>query len=158
MDPAVFNQIVLPIFEMRNALLICISTPLGADNFYSELMDLTDPVTNEYVFHRVRVVPLCEECQAKSADFCPHLGPTDVPNWKAASDSRKSRHIQLMYGTDKEVRAFPAALLVRIFPRSSHDRIHGRKAPGNRGSRQRPCAIAQGRRRARQRPCAVAHA
>lgn len=104
MELAVFNQVVLPLVEMRNSLLVCISTPLGPDNFYSALMDLKDPDTDEYVFFRIRVISLCEECQKKQADFCPHLGPVDVPEWKASSTDKKSRHVQLMYGTDTEAR------------------------------------------------------
>lgn len=103
MDIAVFNQVVLPLVEMRNSLLVCISTPLGADNFYSSLMDLHDPETGEEVFDSVRIIPLCAECQALRAEFCPHLGPVDYPDWKASGTDRKARHVALMYGTDNEV-------------------------------------------------------
>lgn len=122
MELAVFNQVVLPLVEMRNSLLVCISTPLGPDNFYSALMDLQDPETGEYVFYRIRVISLCEECQKKSADFCPHLGPVDVPEWKASSTDKKARHVQLMYGTDTEARMLETKGLAVASSTSALDR------------------------------------
>lgn len=41
MDLGVFYEVIVPLLEME-AALICISTPLGTFNFYSELTDLKD--------------------------------------------------------------------------------------------------------------------
>lgn len=102
MDIDVLNEVVLPLLEMEGTLLVAISTPLGPDNFYSEFMDLVDPETGEYVFNRVRAIAMCQECIDKDADFCPHLGPSDVPDWKTSYGSQKSRHVRMLYRDDRE--------------------------------------------------------
>ena len=45
MDMQVFYEVVVPLMEMDRTSLICISTVLGSDNFYSKLLML-----KEYVF------------------------------------------------------------------------------------------------------------
>ncbi len=43
--PALVHQIILPLFEMRKTALICISSPGGENNFYTQLMRIKHPVT-----------------------------------------------------------------------------------------------------------------
>ena len=42
MDMQVFYEVVVPLMEMDRTSLICISTVLGSDNFYSKLLCLKD--------------------------------------------------------------------------------------------------------------------
>lgn len=42
MDHKVFYEVLVPLMEVKGTATICISTPLGSSNFYSELTRVTD--------------------------------------------------------------------------------------------------------------------
>ena len=42
MDDKVFYEVLVPLMEVKGTATICISTPLGSSNFYSELTRVTD--------------------------------------------------------------------------------------------------------------------
>lgn len=42
MDLGVFYEVILPLMEVEGTALICISTPQGSFNFYSELTEIRD--------------------------------------------------------------------------------------------------------------------
>lgn len=42
MDLGVFYEVIVPLMEVENTATICISTPLGSFNFYSELTQIRD--------------------------------------------------------------------------------------------------------------------
>lgn len=96
MSTQVFLEVVLPLLQMANVALCCISTTLGADNFYTQLMQLRDADTGDYVFWRVIVIPLCADCLAADADECPHLGPNAIPGWKAQAGSKTAEYVRQM--------------------------------------------------------------
>lgn len=102
MDLAVFYEVVVPLLEMGDSVLIMISTPVDSFNFYSELMELRDPVSGERVLQvTVRSLPLSSLPPSLSAQgyveelICPKCkagpNPTDcrhylykIPPWKSA--------------------------------------------------------------------------
>lgn len=46
MDRQVFYEVLVPLMEVRGTATICISTPLGSSNFYSELTRVVDEKGN----------------------------------------------------------------------------------------------------------------
>ena len=42
MDLGVFYEVIVPLMEVKGTATICISTPLGSWNFYSELTEVRD--------------------------------------------------------------------------------------------------------------------
>jgi len=88
MDPAVFNQVVLPRLETTLAMMGCSSTPLGPDNFYRTLRDLRDPDTGELVFDPPPKIQMCAQCTTKRLDYCPHMGPVYIPELKMPRGAR----------------------------------------------------------------------
>ena len=43
MDTKVFYEVIVPLLEVENTALICISTPQDSMNFYSEMFTLKTP-------------------------------------------------------------------------------------------------------------------
>jgi hypothetical protein len=42
MDRALFDEVLVPLMEVQNTAMICISTPLGTTNFYTALTQIVD--------------------------------------------------------------------------------------------------------------------
>lgn len=63
MDLAVFYEVVVPLLEMGDSVLIMISTPVDSFNFYTELMELRDPATNERILHGYIEELICPKCK-----------------------------------------------------------------------------------------------
>lgn len=108
MDPQVFYEVLVPLMEVEGTATICISTPLGQFNFYSELTEVRDE-NGRRVFNVL------------------HIPGTRPPPWK--TQSSRSR-IKAIYGQrstlykreimgqvtdDAENAAFDPAQLRRFF-------------------------------------------
>jgi len=84
MNKAVYHEIVIPLFEMRNACLICISSPLGQFNFYSALIALKDPRTGLSVIDSYHLKLVCDRCIKKEhPEHCIHE-KDKIPPWKSS--------------------------------------------------------------------------
>ena len=84
MDLRVFYEVVVPLLEMGQAVLVMISTPVDSFNFYSALMELRDPVTKQRIFLVYSVDLVCERCQKKPhPERCRHRLRM-LPPWKSA--------------------------------------------------------------------------
>lgn len=95
MDLAVFYQIIVPLLEMRQAVLIMISTPTGTWSFYNHLFNLVLPSTGEKLFNTVSVELVCPRClRTERAEHCRH-NLHKIPDWK---DSDKLDVVKLIYG------------------------------------------------------------
>jgi len=77
MDLGVFYEVIVPLMEVEGTATICISTPLGSFNFYSELTEVRDD-KGKRVFN-VR-----------------HIKGGQPPSWKP--DEARSR-VQAIYGS-----------------------------------------------------------
>lgn len=80
MDPQVFYEVLVPLMEVDKTATICISTPLGKFNFYTELTDTRDE-------HGRRVFNVLE------------ITGERAPPWK--TQSSRSR-IKALYGAGRE--------------------------------------------------------
>ena len=76
MDPQVFYEVLVPLMEVEGTATICISTPLGQFNFYSELTEVRDE-NGRRIFNVL------------------HIPGTRSPPWK--TQSSRSR-IKAIYG------------------------------------------------------------
>ena len=72
-------QVVVPLFGVRDTVVLAISTPLDGDNYYSQMLEATRP-DGSRLFNVLEVKLLCDECQAAGALSCPHK--TEMPPWK----------------------------------------------------------------------------
>jgi hypothetical protein len=48
----VFYEVIVPLMEMRQCVLIGISTPVDTFNFFYTMLELRHPDTGEYIFNR----------------------------------------------------------------------------------------------------------
>ena len=95
MDLGVFYQIVVPLLEMRQAVLIMISTPTGTWSFYNHLFNLVLPQTGQKLFNTVTVELVCSLCKrTERTEHCRH-NLHMVPAWK---NSKKLDVVKLIYG------------------------------------------------------------
>ena len=81
LDQEVFQEVVVPLLGVRDTALIGISTPLDANNFYSELVQSVKP-DGSPLFNVVTIRLLCEDCEKAGRMQCPHN--VDVPPWKSS--------------------------------------------------------------------------
>jgi hypothetical protein len=89
----VFYEIIIPLFEMKNSTLICISTPLDSFNFYTALMGLKHPDTGVGVCNTYEVEMVCARCKRKThPENCRH-NERYVPPWKGQEKNQIVRII-----------------------------------------------------------------
>lgn len=134
MDTGVFFEVIVPLLEVNETALICISTPLGAWNFYSEFTELRDH-NGKHVFNVIKVGMVCARCLGTEREAeCNH--PTgDRPEWKPEETLDKVRAI---YGdrltllkreilgqiADDDNTAFEARALKAFFKRAPANEPH----------------------------------
>lgn len=61
-DPGLFYKVIVPILSVKNTSLLCLSSPEGDSNYYSELMNLKkeDNVTPFFVV--INCAMICKKC------------------------------------------------------------------------------------------------
>ena len=92
MDMAVFYEVIVPLMEVRGTATICISTPLGSWNFYSELTEIRDD-KGRLLFNVIRVGMSCRRCKrAGKEDTCNHPS-VNRPEWKSEDGFAKVKAI-----------------------------------------------------------------
>ena len=85
MDLKVFYEVVIPLLEMEQAILIMISTPVDSVNFYTILLYLEDPDTGKRVFDVYEVDLVCDKCKRTNHPTkCRHMLKY-LPSWKDSS-------------------------------------------------------------------------
>lgn len=96
MDPALFFEVIVPLIEVNKAIILGISTPVGdAYNFFSRMIELEYPGTNDKVFSSIVIELACERCKRmKRAGECRHMLRL-LPSWKGAE---KFELAKLIYG------------------------------------------------------------
>lgn len=95
MSVDLFFEVVLPLLEMQEAIIIGISTPVDSEfNFFGRLMDLTYPGTRRRVFRIFRVELICPRCRRKKVPSnCTHRLHL-LPHWKSR---KKFLTVKLIY-------------------------------------------------------------
>lgn len=84
MDLSVFYEVVVPLWEMGEAVMIMISTPVDSFNFYSVLLNMRDPDSGKRVFLVFEVELICKRCTNKpKPEDCTHMLKF-LPPWKSA--------------------------------------------------------------------------
>ena len=84
MDLKVFYEVVIPLLEMEEAILIMISTPVDSFNFFTQLLRMKNPNTGESVFLTYEADLVCERCaQTAHPEKCRHMLKY-LPPWKSS--------------------------------------------------------------------------
>lgn len=96
MDPSLFYEVIVPLIEVDKAIILGISTPVGdAFNFFTRMIDLEYPGTNDKVFSSIVIELACARCKRmKRAGDCRHMLRL-LPAWKGAE---KFELAKLIYG------------------------------------------------------------
>lgn len=82
MAPGIFVIIIIPLLEMRNSILIGISTIKNDSTFYTKLLELRDN-NGDLVFLSYRHELICDRCmKTQFMNKCRHLAH-EVPPWKS---------------------------------------------------------------------------
>lgn len=113
MDLGVFYEVVVPLWEMGDAVMIMISTPVDSFNFYSALLEMRDPDTGQKVFLVFEVELICRRCMTKDVpENCRH-NLKFLPPWKSSEKldlvkmimkdqvtilKRESMYVQIFFG------------------------------------------------------------
>lgn len=92
-DQKVFSVVVGPMLMVEHATLIGISTAQDGFNYYSMLLDLIDPRTNEPRFRVIKVGLACDDCASKNkAETCEHR-TSRLPPWQTVERHNMLRQI-----------------------------------------------------------------
>jgi len=92
MDMGVFYEVIVPLMEVRGTATVCISTPLGSWNFYSELTEIRDD-RGRLIFNVIRVGMACRRCiKQGNEDKCNHPS-VNRPEWKSEDSFAKVKAI-----------------------------------------------------------------
>lgn len=86
-DPAVWQEVVVPLLGVNGTAIVAISTPLGEDNWYTGLIQKKTE-DGERLFNVVQYSLVCDECRKKDlATECQHKIEL-LPPWKSESRQR----------------------------------------------------------------------
>lgn len=86
-DPAVWQEVVVPLLGVNNTAIVAISTPLGEDNFYTGLINKRTE-NGDRLFNVIQFSLVCDACRAKGiATECQHKADI-LPPWKSQSRQR----------------------------------------------------------------------
>lgn len=83
MKPELYYKIILPLGGVDGTATLGISSPGDEFNYFSKLLELVDPRTNEPIFDVIRVGTVCPAC-AEAKVFCTH-NKKNNPIWKGQS-------------------------------------------------------------------------
>ena len=84
LDRAVFTEVVVPLLGVKDTAVLAISTPLDENNFYSQMLELTQSDGVTPLFNVISVSLICDECKQKDLKnqlTCPHR-QNEIPPWK----------------------------------------------------------------------------
>ena len=99
MDTKVFYEVIVPLLEVENTALICISTPQDSMNFYSEMFNMKLP-NGEGLFNTLEVKLACDDClKGDHPERCVHM-TDEIPPWKSVA---KFDMIKAIYGNKVEL-------------------------------------------------------
>lgn len=86
-DPAVWQEVVVPLLGVNGTAVVAISTPLGEDNWYTGLIQKKTE-DGERLFNVVQYSLVCDACRKKGiATECQHKIEL-LPPWKSESRQR----------------------------------------------------------------------
>lgn len=124
MPAVVFQTVVVPIMVLNTTVLLAISTPNEDDNYYSELLLLTDSKTGLPIFKTVMVGLICDVCRLNGrGSACPHRRYV-MPAWHSHANQQLAKRMlsehlyrQEMQGQIESSRraAFEAGLITQMF-------------------------------------------
>ena len=80
---------------MKNTSLMCLSSPEGDENYYSQLLNMQDPMTNGPFFRVVECFMICKDCRSLSREEaikCDH-----VPQNAHWLSKKKSMRLKMLY-------------------------------------------------------------
>lgn len=98
-DQQVINEVVLPLLSVKDSVLLCISTLLGASNMYSKMFNLIKP-NGDPLFETVQINLVCEECaKTDHPEKCTHK-TNELPRWLSSDNVEM---IKLMLQDDPEL-------------------------------------------------------
>lgn len=83
----------MPLLGVSNTAVLGISTPLGDDNYYSQLTQIKDE-NNKDLFRSLSIELICPACKAKDADAVECVHRLDqLPAWKSEARQEKVKRI-----------------------------------------------------------------
>jgi hypothetical protein len=101
LDEDVFTEVIVPLLGVQGTAVIGISTPLDADNFYTQMVKMQDPTNpGKPLFRSLTIELACAACRKQAAetgeslDVCPHRRSV-IPPWKS-DEARNMKIKQLM--------------------------------------------------------------
>lgn len=99
-DQKLFYKTIVPILQMKNTSLLCLSSPEGDANYYSGLMNLKRKGTNESFFNVIDCFQICPKClklERTKQILCRHI--KNNSHWIS---SRKTKELMTLYEANPE--------------------------------------------------------
>jgi hypothetical protein len=87
----------VPLFGVKDTVVIGISTPLEANNFYSQMLEAKKP-DGSPLFKTLEITTLCDACVAAGALECPHK--TELPSWKTSERQDLVKQLMTVRSSD----------------------------------------------------------
>ncbi|KAK3289990.1 hypothetical protein CYMTET_2593 [Cymbomonas tetramitiformis] len=101
LDEAVFTEVIVPLLNVRDTALLAISTPLDENNFYSTLLRMKEPNSDEPMFYVLEVTLICPACAERGVkDVCEHRREL-LPPWK--SDHRREEMTRMLFESQPQM-------------------------------------------------------
>jgi hypothetical protein len=99
-DPALFFEVIMPLLQIDDTALLCISTIKSSDNFYSGLLHKKDPKSGKPMFKVHMFYNSCEVCRnSDNPSACVHL-KHQLPHWQS---SRKHKRLKAFFENNKKL-------------------------------------------------------
>lgn len=130
MPNKMFTDVIIPLLGMKKAKLLGISTPSPDEyNFFSRMLTLKYPGTDEYVFGNLIIDLACDECKKKDrTSECRHLQGL-IPQWKGSKKFELAAHLYGELNSTSHARESMGILMTaedKMFSRKVIDRLDKR--------------------------------
>lgn len=121
MDLAVLYEVVMPLMEMANAILIGISTPVDCFNIFQQLFERRNPINGSPIANCFALELVCDYCKSaessKEMFDCPHMLKF-VPPWKSSEKYEMLKEVfrgneETLMRESRGVPAAPPGVLVQ---------------------------------------------
>lgn len=89
----VWEEVVVPLLGVNGTSIVAITTPLGQDNYYTDLLQKIDPETEQMQWNLIQFTLVCEKCREQGiSEKCSH-NKSLMPQWKSGTRQKLVRSL-----------------------------------------------------------------
>lgn len=107
-DPELFRKVIVPILQMKNTALMCLSSPADDANYYSGMLTLKKKDGSDF-FHVIDCFLICRAC--RKLERVKQINCTHVPSATPWLSQRKTRDLTALLSAEDTIRELAGGII-----------------------------------------------